>query len=66
MRRLPRALISSTARTMSRVGMPSVMRTMRGIPAWAASRAASAAAGAGTKMMEASTSWWATASFTVS
>jgi hypothetical protein len=66
MRRTPRVRISSTAFTMSRVGMPSVMRTMRGMPAWAASKAASAAPGAGTKMMEASMAWLFTASFTVS
>ena len=37
--------------TMSSVGMPSVMQTMRAIPASSASRMASAANGGGTKIM---------------
>src|SRR5579863_6854859 len=37
--------------TMSSVGMPSVMQTMRGMPASSASRIASAANGGGTKIM---------------
>lgn len=40
-------------RVMSRTGMPSVMHTISGMPASAASIAASAAMAAGTKMIEA-------------
>ena len=41
----------SQARTMSITGMPSVMQTIRGMPASAASITASAANGGGTKIM---------------
>src|SRR5208282_4700241 len=51
--------------TMSSVGMPSVMQTMRGIPASSASRIASAANGGGTKIMVALAPVFATASATV-
>ncbi len=43
----------SFTRNMSRTGMPSVMATMRAMPASAASMIASAANGGGTKIIEA-------------
>src|ERR1700735_150523 len=52
--------------TMSRVGMPSVMHTISGIPASSASRIASAANGGGTKIIVALAWVSATASATVS
>ena len=51
--------------TMSRVGMPSVIQTISGIPASSASRMASAANGGGTKIMVALAPVLATASATV-
>jgi len=51
MRMLPVDWRAAFTRTISRTGMPSVMQTMSGIFAAAASRIASAAPGAGTKMM---------------
>ena len=53
------------ARAMSSTGMPSVMATMTAMPASAASRMASAAAGAGTKIMVALAPVLRTASATV-
>ena len=53
------------ARAMSRTGMPSVMATMTRMPASAASRMASAAAGGGTKIMVALAPVARTASATV-
>src|ERR1035438_7150889 len=51
--------------TMSRVGIPSVMQTISGIPASSASRMASAANGGGTKIMVALAPVFAAASATV-
>src|SRR5580693_3386406 len=56
---------NSQALTMSRVGMPSVMQTMRSSPASAASIMASAANGGGTKIMVVSAAVFSTASCTV-
>ena len=53
------------ARAMSRTGMPSVMATMSGMPASAASMIASAAPGGGTKIMVAFAPVALTASATV-
>src|SRR6202171_101524 len=51
--------------TISRVGMPSVIATMSGIPASSASRIASAANGGGTKITVAFAPVFSTASATV-
>ena len=56
---------NSQARTMSSVGMPSVMQTISSISASAASMMASAANGGGTKITEASAPVLSTASCTV-
>src|SRR5439155_12237208 len=53
------------ARTMSATGIPSVMQTIKGMPAAAASMIASAAAGGGTKMSAQFAPSVATASATV-
>src|SRR5487761_1725331 len=56
----------SQTRTMSSVGMPSVMQTISGMPASSASRIASAANGGGTKMTVAFAPVFSTACRTVS
>src|SRR3954471_20525415 len=60
-----RSFRNAAAFTMSRVGMPSVMATMSGIPASAASMMASAANGGGTKMTVALAPVFSIASATV-
>ncbi len=57
---------NAAALTMSRVGMPSVMQTTRGIPASVASMIASAAPGGGTKITETLAPVLRTASSTLS
>src|SRR5271155_2433773 len=64
-RRERRFCRNSQALTMSSVGMPSVMQTMRSSPASAASMIASAANGGGTKIMVVSAPVFSTASCTV-
>src|SRR5581483_2417812 len=63
-RRDLRSLRNAAARTMSCVGMPSVIQTIRGRPASAASMMASAANGGGTKMTVALAPVFSTASVT--
>src|SRR3989304_2285717 len=63
--RLPVEARNSRTRTMSAEGTPSVMQTMTGMPAAAASMIASAAAGGGTKIREQFAPSWAVASTTV-
>ena len=65
MRRISLLRTKSYTRSMSRVGTPSVIQTMRPIPALPASRIASAANNAGTNITEAFAWVFRTASATV-
>jgi hypothetical protein len=65
MRREARPFRNAAAFTMSSVGIPSVMQTMSGMPASAASMIASAAPGGGTKIIVQLAPVFCTASWTL-